>query len=313
MKVITDIAHIDRDQWRHLQAVSPVRNWFQSPEAYDFFVSVSDCMTPFVSAVYDGELCGIMVGYTVAADGLMRFFTERTIINGGPLLAADISDEALAALLNSVPKRGIYCEIRNFGDYHIWNSVFDKAGWTFRPHYDVLFDCSADWRARIHQTKSLQLRRALKDGQTWNLAQTEQDVAQWYAILDKLYRTKVHRPLFPEHFFVKAWKSKTCHLILVRDKAKTLIGGALVPATHFAAYEWYICGPAMSTYAILEWCEQNGVACLDAMGAGEPQKEYGVRDFKLQMGGELYQFGRYLKINRNLRYRLGAAYINFRS
>ena len=58
------------------------------------------------------------------------------------------------------------------------------------------------------------------------------------------------------------------------------------------------------------WCEQNGITRLDAVGAGEPNKEYGVRDFKLRMAGELHEFGRFIRIQAKTRYRLGVWVIN---
>lgn len=313
MTVITDIAQIDRREWRQLLETSSFANWFQSPEAYDFFVAVSDCLTPFVAAVYDTKLVGLVVGYTQAGKGLLRFFTERTIINGGPLLADDISDEALAALLQAVPDRGIYCETRNFNSYTTRHTVFEKCGWQFKPHYDVHIPCDNRWRERIQPAKRQQIRKAQEEGQFWSEAHSEDDVAAWYKLLSELYRTKVHRPLFPLSFFTAAWRNKVCHLLLVRDAEKAVIGGAFMPNLPDMAYEWYICGSVMATFAMLEWCEQNHVACLDTMGAGSPEKEYGVRNFKLRMGGHLCEFGRFIKVNAQFRYRLGVAYINMKS
>ena len=313
MKVVTDIAQIDRREWKQLLETSSLANWFQSPAAYDFFVSVSDCLTPFIAAVYEKRLCGVMVGYIVPTDGFLRYFSERTIINGGPLLADDISDEALEALLRAVPNRGIYCETRNFNKYDFRRTVFEQCGWQYKPHYDLWISCDNSWRERIQPAKRQQIRRAQEDGQTWSEAQTEEDVKAWYVELRELYNTKVHRPLFPLSFFVAAWHSKACHLLIVRDSERNVIGGALVPHLPQMAYEWYICGPVMATYAILEWCEQNKIPRLDMMGAGEPHKHYGVRDFKLRMGGYLCKFGRFIKVNAPLRYRLGVAYINHKS
>jgi len=41
------------------------------------------------------------------------------------------------------------------------------------------------------------------------------------------------------------------------------------------------------------------------MGAGKPNEEYGVRDYKSQFGGDLVAFGRYLKVLNPLLYRVG--------
>ena len=41
------------------------------------------------------------------------------------------------------------------------------------------------------------------------------------------------------------------------------------------------------------------------MGAGVPDKPYGVRDFKMEFGGEVVEYGRYLHIRKPLLYKIG--------
>lgn len=311
MTILTNISQIDRKAWKQLIASSPVASWFQTPEAYDFFASVPASVEPFVVAVEDKQLKGVIVGYTVAEGGPMkRFFSKRTIIQGGPLLANDISGEALTALLQAVPRRGIYCEMRNFNDYSRWRQLFEHAGWTYKPHYDVYMATTAGWQERIQDAKKRQVTKAIKEGYTWHEATSEDEVRTWYFQLKALYRSKVHRPLFDYDFFRTAWQQGYCKVIIVLDGYGNITGGALVPVMNQTAYEWYICGSVMATYALQDWCEKNGITCLDAMGAGEPNKEYGVRDFKLRMSGELHEFGRFIRIQAKSRYQLGVWVIN---
>lgn len=311
MTVLTDISQINRSEWQKLIATSPVASWFQTPEAYDFFASVPASVKPFVVAVEEKDLKGVVVGYTVAEGGpLKRFFSKRTIIQGGPLLADDISDEALTALLQAIPRDGIYCEMRNFSDYSKWRKAFEQADWNYKPHYDVYMATTAGWQNKLQDTKKRQVNKAIKDGYTWQEAEKEEDVRSWYYLLKHLYRNKVHRPLFDYGFFLTAWQKGFCKVLIVRDGYKQIVGGALVPVMNQIAYEWYICGSVMATYALQDWCEQNGITRLDAVGAGEPNKEYGVRDFKLRMAGELHEFGRFIRIQAKTRYQLGVWVIN---
>jgi lipid II:glycine glycyltransferase (peptidoglycan interpeptide bridge formation enzyme) len=46
------------------------------------------------------------------------------------------------------------------------------------------------------------------------------------------------------------------------------------------------------TWNILKWGSENGFRIYDFGGAGKPDEEYGVRDFKAKFGGELVCFGR---------------------
>ena len=60
-------------------------------------------MLPSLKGRVGDRLVGVCVGYvTKANSALKQFFTRRAIIIGGPLLAEDISDEELSALLNAV-------------------------------------------------------------------------------------------------------------------------------------------------------------------------------------------------------------------
>ena len=44
---------------------------------------------------------------------------------------------------------------------------------------------------------------------------------------------------------------------------------------------------------------------IDFMGAGKPNIEYGVRDYKLRFGGELKEDGRFTVIFKPMMYRFG--------
>ena len=43
------------------------------------------------------------------------------------------------------------------------------------------------------------------------------------------------------------------------------------------------------------------------MGAGKPDEQYSVRDFKAEFGGEMVEHGRFLCINKPLLYQIGKA------
>ena len=57
------------------------------------------------------------------------------------------------------------------------------------------------------------------------------------------------------------------------------------------AYGSYIPNELL-TWHILQWGAEHGYRMYDFGGAGEPDEEYGVRDFKAKFGGELVSFGR---------------------
>ena len=86
-----------------------------------------------------------------------------------------------------------------------------------------------------------------------------------------------------------------------------------------AIYEFYVCGldeeykeqypSVMATWSAMEYANQNNIPVFDFMGAGKPYEQYGVREFKARFGGELVEYGRFLKINNHLLYNLGKTWI----
>ena len=316
---------IDPQQWQSLVEHSPYATWFQTKEAYEFYTSVDDVQAFVYGVSEEDNLVGIVVGYTTKEKcKFKQHFTARSIIVGGPLLADNISDEALTALLKAVramesncqppiANRPIYIETRNFNDYSRWKSVFESAGFAYKEHYDIHVHCNADHK--MSERRQRELKRAIKNGATVVEAQTEQEIRDWYQILHRLYREKVRTPLFSEDFFLQFYRNGVGKYLLVKHEDK-IIGGMMCPVLdNKAIYEWYVCGldeeykdlspSVVATHAAIEYAKENGLPLFDFMGAGEPEIPYGVRDFKMEFGGELREYGRFLCIRKPLLYWIG--------
>ena len=149
------------------------------------------------------------------------------------------------------------------------------------------------------------LRKSVCAPRASNDAGCPTDIDQWYSLLEELYKKKVHRPLWPKEFFEKAIEMNVGELLLVHDEGGKVIGGMFVVKDERRVYEWYVVGPVPATYAGLRYAVETGRETFDFMGAGEPGKPYGVRDFKMQFGGELKEPGRWIHICKKGYYRLG--------
>ena len=314
---------IDPQQWQLLVEQSATATWFQTPEAYEFYASVSE-MIPFVTAVENnGKLRAVCVGYTTKeTNAIKQYLTCRAIIIGGPLLVDDATDEEVATLLKAVTNAftpytlhptPIYIESRNFHDYSKWRNIFEQCGFAYQPHYDIHVHCNA---AHImSEQRRRQLKKAIKNGAEICEAQSEQEIRDWYQILHQLYRTKVRTPLFSEEFFLEFHRNKVGKYLLVKHEGK-IIGGMMCPILEGKAiYEWYVCGAdeeykelypsVVATHAAIEYAKTNRLPLFDFMGAGNPDEAYGVRDFKMEFGGELVEHGRYLCVRKPMLYWIG--------
>jgi lipid II:glycine glycyltransferase (peptidoglycan interpeptide bridge formation enzyme) len=97
-----------------------------------------------------------------------------------------------------------------------------------------------------------------------------------------------------------------------------IIGGAFCLYTEQrSVYTLYYCSireyhkrifPAhLSILAAIDFGIKNGLEYLDFMGAGLKEKEYGVRQYKQEFGGEMIEYGRFRKVNNRFMFAIGEA------
>lgn len=277
----------------------------------------------FVIAVYDQEdLVALCCGAILFSGGFFkRKLTRRAIIIGGPLIApgADIEvvDLLLSELNVKLKKKAIYAEIRNQHSYDAFREVFTKHGWQYKAHLNFEIASNTDTAAmkNLSGDKRRQVRKSLKEGAEIIEANEEDEVQQFYEILADLYRTKVKTPLPPFTFFSSFLKSGLGKYLLIKYKDQ-VIGGIMCPILpNRVVYDWYRCGldrqfknvypSVLAAWAGIDYANKHNIEKFDFMGAGSPDKDYGVRKFKAQFGGQLVENGRFIKIYRPTLYRIG--------
>ena len=275
------------------------------------------------------RLVGVIVGYiTRERNALKQFFTRRAIIYGGPLLAEDISNEALSMLLTSLKnlpslKGGaggrlpIYIETRNFNDYSRWKEIFNINGFSYQQHLDYHINTTSldQVQSCIGKHRWRYIRLSMRDGAKIVAHPTLEQVRTFYTILQDLYRTKVRTPLWSWDFFERLYHVEHARYILVELDGQIVGGTACVCLPGKAVYEWYACGLdncrddirplSVAVWGEMQYAAENGYPLFDFMGAGSPDKPYGVRDFKAEFGGELVEHGRFLCIRKPLLYWIG--------
>lgn len=315
---------IDPSSWTSLVRESPTATWFQTREAFSFFDSLSFLEAFVVAVETDDALRGLIVGY-IQKDGgrLKQYCSRRAIILGGPLLAANISDRELEALLTTarrhLQKRVIYIESRNFNDYSRWKSTFGRCGFRYNPHYNVLVDTSTLDTVDNHldRNRRRNIKKAVTNGIVIDDNPGVDDVHAFHHILSELYFSKVKTPPLPLEFFEKLSTLPSSSFFLAKSPEGEVIGGLVCVALGGKAlYAWAACGDdknhkalspsVMSNYAGLCKAAKSGIPLFDFMGAGSPgDGGYGVRDFKLKFGGRLVEYGRYICVCKPLLFFLG--------
>ncbi len=322
MTVYKTRSEIDINEWEELVRVSPNASFFQTPECHDFYVSLS-FLDPFLVAVSEnGRISGLICGYVIADGNLLKqFFSRRAIVPGGALLAVDISDEALAALLEGVKNllkhKAIYIEFRNFNDYSAYRDRFEQVGFQYQPHLNFHVETSdlETCSKQLSSTKRRDVKLSRKGKADWLETSTIEDIIAYYDLLSSLYKVKVKTSLFPVDFFIQLIQQKVGKLFIIKYENQIIGGSVCVLMRNQTVYEWFVCGmdgkfkniypSTMATWAAIEYAATNGYKRFDMMGAGKPDESYGVREFKSKFGGKLVEHGRFLFVCQPLLYMLG--------
>ncbi len=303
---------------------NPNGNFFQSPVFFRFIDGIPGYKPFLLLATNDaGKVLGSLLGvFQTNGGGLKSWLSRRLIVWGGPLVAEDtdipeVTRRLLSELTRYAAGRSIYVEFRNFFETDALRSTFESCGYTFKPHlnYLVRTDEEAAVKKRASSSRIRQIKSSLKAGAEISEAASESEVAAFYRILQKLYKEKVKKPLPAPEMFLKFWKMGIGKFFVVKHEGR-VIGGIMCPVyAEKVIYEWYVCGEdglaqglhpsVLATWAPIEYGYRNGFDHFDFMGAGRPDEDYGVREFKARFGGDEVCFGRYeLVVNKSL-YQVG--------
>lgn len=294
--------------------------FFQAPDFMELVVSVRGfAPVLFLAFDDDGRVAGSLLAvYQQEGSGLKGFLSRRLLVHGGPLGDAAATGVLLAAVLAHARDRAIFAEFRNTFDTTPLRPVFERHGFAFTQHLNMLLPIEGEAEAmkRLSTVRRRQIKSSLAAGATYGTAVNEAEVLEFYRILDMLYRTKVRKPLPGADLFLRLYHSAHARIFVVRRDGR-VIGGCAAPFFQDRTiHYWYVCGDnsdkevhasVLATWAPIEFAARAGIGLLDFMGAGKPGEAYGVRDFKARFGAEEVAHGRYVKVLAPALYRVSAA------
>jgi len=323
MRIVNDVRLIDNKQWESLIQTSATSSIFQTREWYYFCTTQSVIETFVFALINDADILkGVVVGY-IQKDGgkLKQYLSKRAIINGGPLLANDISrtelDALLSALVISLKRNAIYIESRNLSDYSLYKNIFCKNKFNYEEHLNFIVNTVSEEiiQSKLHKSKKRKIKSTLKENVYIEESPTVDEVKKYYQLLNRLYTTKVKTPLFPMSFFLDLYKQPFSKFLLVKKENEIIGGQVVLTLKEHTTYLFYLCGEdgkykgiypsVLGTYAGIQYAFKNNCHKCDMMGAGKPNEDYGVRDFKAEFGGDLVEYGRFQFISNPLLYKLG--------
>jgi CelD/BcsL family acetyltransferase involved in cellulose biosynthesis len=310
--LLTDYEQIDHHKWGQFVASHPKGTIFQTPEYYALH-AMTKGYRPQVIAAFDTQhtMVGVLVAIAGSVyKGIAAYLTSRAIVCGGPL-AQDDDTEILTLLLETyashMHKQVIYSQFRNLHDTTPFRIAFGSVNAHYEEHLNILIDLQKTeeelWKD-VKTRKRNNIRQAQRKDVTVKELTTLQEVEASYSILEEVYH-RAKLPLADKLLFKNAFEvlgKKRFLKFYGTFLHETLVGTMYVFAYNNRIYDWYA-GSYKKYYSfnpndILPWEiflseKNNGFSTFDFGGAGKPGVPYGVRNYKIQFGGELVNFGRY--------------------
>jgi serine/alanine adding enzyme len=311
---------IDRSRWEEFVQKHPKGNIFQTPQMYRSYVGSKNYDPIFIACLnYKQEIIGLLVG-TVFSErsGLAKSFISRSIVFGGPLLTPEVEiNDFLSKYDAIVKKKAVYTRLINLYDNAAEYEKINTMSYKLISHlnYQINLTGGIDeiW-SNIHNTRRRQIKRGIKRGVSVKISRDTDNLRNYYSILELTYKN-AGLPLQDFSFFQNVYSnlSKSDNIVFFSAFLEDeLIGHRIILSYKKTLYDWYAgdVPKARDKYTndvlvweVLKWGADNGYECFDFGGAGEPDKEYGVRDFKKKFGGKLVSYGNYMKIHQAAKYR----------
>lgn len=313
---------IDKKLWSNFVLNHQRGNFFQSPEFYQVIQKTPPYYPIIIVALKSNEIVGVLLSMVQKeAKNPFGFFTARSIIWGGPLVK-DNNKDVFEALLRrydiTVSRKAIFTQIRNLYKQNDEIPLLESLKYHYNKHLNILIslDESIDqiWRS-IDARKRTYINRAQKDGFIFSHANSQNEIMEVHSILRNVYE-KAKLPLPPLRYFqnLASVNNEIANTFLFIAKFNSEVAACFVGVCYKdRIYEYYVGtnkkfakrNPGdFLLWEILKWGKENGYKIFDFGGAGKPDVEYGVREYKKKFGGELVEFGRFEKTHHPLMMKL---------
>ena len=325
---ITVVTTLPEKEWRRFVEEHPAGNIFHTPEMFQVFSRAKGHQPTLWAAVdrSNRPLALLLPVQVTLMDGLLRRFTTRAVAYGSVLCApGSEGKEALAMLLETFKREArataLFTELRNLSNLSDLQPVLNGSGFVYEDHLNYLIDLDRPPEAILQsmgKRTRKKIRRALRQGKVViEEVNQREGVALCYKLLQKTY-TAVQVPLADRSLFEAAFDvlyPQGMVKFLLARVGDDYAAGSVELICSDRIYGWYgSTDRAYSDYIpnelllwhIFQWGAENGYKVYDFGGAGKPDEEYGVRDFKAKFGGELVCFGRNTCVHAPFLLRLSA-------
>lgn len=330
MHLVSDYKEINKEEWAKFVRAQPNGTIFHTPEMWNVYDRTNN-YEPVVLCVIDkqNKIAGLFIAVIQKEySGLLGLLTARSIIFGDSIVRDD-NPEIFTILLKEynriIYKKAIYSQIRNFKIQTSYNiKQYSENGFDYEDHLNIIVNLSigtnALWKG-VKRNRKDGINKAKKQGFVFKVFDRLESVDEFYTLFCDLYsKIKLPHPDISLFNSINNYLSDFTKWFILEYKEKpSIILCSFVYRNTIYAFSIGITQDSkllrlrpvdLFYWEVIKWAAENSYNFFDWMGAGKPNKEYGVRDFKLQYGGELYNPGRYEKIHKPLLNKLAKSGLN---
>lgn len=321
------VNHLDERSWREFVDANG-GGIFQTPQMYEVFRR-TDLHEPELWATVDNndEPMAMFLAVDISVFGArpLRSLSTRTVAYAGASARSGTDGtEALETLLGEYRARqrdALFTEFRNVTDASDLQDAYESEGAAFEDHLNYLIhleEAEEELWSRIKSSARRNIRKAYKAGVEVRPVTDPEQFDLVYGLLADTYR-RIEVPL-PD---ISLFRS-TFDVLQPRGELQVLgafFEGKLIADLFLLTYGgiatyWYtgslreygkLRANDLLVWEAIQTAKRSGASVFDFGGAGKPEEDYGVRDFKAKFGGELVNFGRNVIVHAPLRLKVSTA------
>lgn len=302
-----DSAMLSSSDWKFFVEQNPDSNIFHTYEFYKSFADYPNYKPTPIFILDDRDvICGIIMLIVYSEkNNVIGKLTTRAISLDFPLVPEAIDfGEVVSIIKSKFSKKLVHWNVVPFKESTLKKRRLLDAGFVYEPHLNFVFNLTIGESllfSQIGKTRRKQIRRAEKRGVRIRTHDSVTDFSEHYTILSQTYKD-AGLPLFDIDYFKSLINGLKQQQILIAEATVEgkLIGFRLVLLHKKYMYDFYA-GANKEYYSFypndilvwetLKYGAKNGFSVFNFGGAGHPDKEYGVREFKKSFGGELINSG----------------------
>jgi serine/alanine adding enzyme len=307
---------LDHETWSSFVQQHPNGSIFHTPEMFDVFRSTRGHV-PLLLAALDsiGGVLALLVSVKVQTlPWIFGRVSSRALLYAAPICRdGEQGGAALKEIMEEHDRRMrrsvLFTEVRPLSGDGSERAALAAQGYEHQAYLNYVSDvrpAPEELVQRMNRRGRNHLRKGQRQGLSAEDATCMEGIDTLYSILQQTF-ANARVPLADKELFANALRilapREMMKVFLVRHEGRAVAGTAIL-CHRDTVFFWYagirrgnnLHAMEVANFAMLEWAHFHNYRTFDYGGAGRPDKEYGVRDFKAKLGGELVNCGRYRKV-----------------